>query len=620
MDSDRCNLCTFEKKSALFKTCLLYLIFIIVLPVSLFSQTTQEINYDSDRTLKNEQRYPGALILSKVDNQVYFDHDGIEVWCDNAVFYKEANFFKAYGNIRMEQGDSVKMTSNYAEYNGNTEFAFASGKVRMERPQTTLETDSLFFDRIKQQAYYRSGGKVTDTASVLTSKIGRYFLEEDKYSFVTEVLVTNPDYTINSEQLDFYSESGHAYLYGPSTIKSETSTVYCERGFYDTRADNGYFVKNSQINYDNRILKGDSLYFNRETSFASATNNIKVIDTINDSRVTGHYAEVYRDKDSVFITKRALAASLQDRDSLFIHSDTIMITGKPDKRIIRGYYDVRIFKEGRNGENAMSGRSDSIYSNQQSGLTKLINLNREGTRKPVLWSGENQMTGDSIHLQSNTKTEQLDSLLVFENAFLIQKDSIEGYNQIKGKILTGYFEDNELYEVIIDKNTETLHYMRNSDAELIGINKTLASSIRIIFEDRQIQDIYYYNQIDGKLTPEADFPPNARELKGFNWRGEERIQSKEGLFEGKPEPELTRIQGIPLPDEPDEFFEEREEDDLLLNENSRLKPGILKNRDADSLKFKNEKVLDSIKPETKKDSLKKEIENQSASKSARKKE
>ncbi len=338
----------------------LFTIFLLLISIQILAQTNQEINYDSDRTLKNEERYPGALILSKVDNQVYFDHDGIEVWCDNAVFYKSANFFKAYGNIRMQQGDSVRMTSNYAEYNGNTEFAFASGNVRMERPQTTLETDSLFFDRLKQQAYYRSGGKVTDTASVLTSNIGRYYMEEDKYSFINEVVVTNPEYTINSEQLDFYSETGHAYLYGPSTIVSETSTVYCERGFYDTRADRGYFVKNSQINYDNRILRGDSLYFNRENSFASATNNIHVIDTINDSRVTGHYAEVYRDKDSVFITKKALAASLQERDTLFIHSDTIMITGKPEKRIIRGFYDVRIFKEDETGENPMSGRSDSI--------------------------------------------------------------------------------------------------------------------------------------------------------------------------------------------------------------------------------------------------------------------
>ena len=574
-------------------------IFSVLLCVIFFqvgmAQNSQEINYESDRTLKNEARYPGALILSKIDNQVYFDHDGIEVWCDNAVFYKEANFFKAYGNIRMQQGDSVSMTSNYAEYNGDTEFAFASGRVLMKRPQTTLETDSLFFDRLKQEAYYRSGGKVRDTASVLTSRIGRYYMEQNKYSFIDEVVVTNPEYTINSEQLDFYSESGYAYLYGPSTIKSETSTVYCERGFYDTRADNGYFVKNSRIDYENRVLKGDSLYFDRETSFASATNNIQVIDTINQSKVTGHYAEVYRDKDSVFITKRALAASLQERDTLFIHSDTIMITGKPEHRIIRGFYDVRILKEDQTGENPMSGRSDSIYSDQKSGLSKLINLGRFGDKKPVLWSGLNQMSGDSIHLQSNPETEQLDSLLVFDNAFLIQKDTIEGYNQLKGKILTGYFEDNQLREVIIDKNTETLNYLRNDEGALISINKTLASYIRILFQDQQIEFIDYINAVQGKMPPEDEVPQNQRTLAGFNWRGDERITSKDGLFEGKPVPELTRIKGIEMPEAPEEFFEEREEDDLLLDQNSRLKPEILKNRAKDSLKYKNEKVQDSLK-------------------------
>lgn len=50
----------------------------------LFAQ--QEIEFKSDRNIQNEERYPGAFILSMVENQVYFLHDGIEVWCDNAVF------------------------------------------------------------------------------------------------------------------------------------------------------------------------------------------------------------------------------------------------------------------------------------------------------------------------------------------------------------------------------------------------------------------------------------------------------------------------------------------------------------------------------------------------------
>src|SRR5690606_18905609 len=122
-------------------------------------------------------RYPGALILSKVNEQVHFTHEGIEVWCDQAVHYADENFFKAYGNVRMVQGDTVTMSSEYAEYNGTTQFAFAAGKVQMRQPQSSLETDTLFFDRIKQQAYYRSGGTIRDTASVLTSRVGRYYME-----------------------------------------------------------------------------------------------------------------------------------------------------------------------------------------------------------------------------------------------------------------------------------------------------------------------------------------------------------------------------------------------------------------------------------------------------------
>jgi lipopolysaccharide export system protein LptA len=548
-----------------------------------FSQESKKIDYTSDRTLKDENKYPGAIILSKVTNQVHFIHEGIEIWCDQAIHYDKANFFKAYGNVRMQQGDTVTMQSKYAEYNGTTQFAFASGNVKMSNPQSSIESDTLFFDRVKQQAYYRSGGTVRDTASVLTSRIGRFYMDQDKYSFLSDVKVTNPKYTINSQQLDFYSDSGDAYLYGPTTIESETSTVYCERGYYDTRGDVGYFVKNSRIDYENRILEGDSLYFNRAKSFASGTNNIKITDTLNHSLITGHYAEVYREKDSVFITKRAVAATIQDNDSIFIHSDTLMITGKPDSRIVRGFYDVRLFKSD------ISGKSDSIYVNQKKGITKLINIGGGGNtsvskkRTPIIWSDNSQMTGDTIHLLSNPETEKLDSLKVFYDAFLIQKDSIEGYNQVKGKELTGLFVDNELYQVDVIKNTETIYFSRNEEQELLGINKTLSSSIKILFENKEIRDIYYYKQVEGTLTPPEDFPPNARELTGFNWRGEEQLLQKSDLFKGEEPPKLIKIKGIPLPEEQENFFDEDNGEQPFLNENSRLTPEDLKDTKVDSL-------------------------------------
>ena len=182
----------------------------------------------------------------------------------------------------------------------------------LTEPQSTLTTDTLHFDRTRQQAHYRTGGKVVrDSSGTITSQIGRYYMNSKKYQFVKDVVLVNPEYTLNTERLDFFTENGHAYLFGPSTIVGEASTVYTERGFYDTNNDTGYFQRNAKIDYDNRSVEGDSIYFDRNRSFASATNNITVTDTINKSIVKGHYAEVFREKDSVFITKRALAITVQ---------------------------------------------------------------------------------------------------------------------------------------------------------------------------------------------------------------------------------------------------------------------------------------------------------------------
>lgn len=527
---------------------------------------------------EKKPEFPDAVIYTRDNSgQVYIVHEGVEMWCDQAYVYFKDNFVKAYGAVRIEQGDTIQMRSKYAEYNGNTSFAFASGDVVLTEPSTTLHTDTLYFDRIKQQAYYRSGGTVRDTASTLTSRIGRYFAKNKKYQFLSNVKIVNPKYTVNSPQLDFYSETGAAYLYGESTIVSETSTVYCERGYYDTRGDTGYFVKNSRIDYENRILYGDSIYFDRNESFASATNNIKVIDTVNETIIRGHYAEVFRAKDSVFITKRAVAITLRENDSVYVHADTLQVTGKPEYRIIKGFYRARMFKRGLETELPTSGMCDSIYINQERGITKLL-------RNPVLWSGENQMTGDTIHILNNKETEELDTLKVFNNAFLIQKDSA-GYNQVKGERLIGLFTNNELDTVNIIKNSEVVYFFRNDNNELVGIDKTLSSSIQLYLEDQKVVGMKFLKKVPGKVYPESDLPENARILPGFIWRGDERLLQKSDLFKGKPKPILPKIKGIPLPEDEGEFFENIPEDDLIIPEASKLRPKDLQNREEDP-KFK----------------------------------
>lgn len=548
-----------------------------------YTQERKEINITSDIERINEEKYPGAIVFQKSNNQIYIQHDGAEMWCDLAFYYKKENFVKTLGNVKIKQGDSVSMRSRYAEYNGDTKFAFAAGNVWLKKDTTVVTTDTMYFDRVKQQSYYRTGGVVTSPNSEITSRIGRYYLEEDKISFISSVEVTNPEYVINSDQLDFYSETEHAYLYGPTTITSETSKVYCERGFYDTKNDYGYFVKNSRIDYDNRQVYGDSLYFDRTTNFASATNNIRVKDTLNKSLIKGHYAEVYRDKDSVFITQRAVAITEQEGDSIYIHGDKLIVTGKPENRIVRGFYNVRMFKSD------MSGKCDSIHIDQKTGLTQMI-------RRPILWNEANQITGDSIHLINNTETEKLDSLKVFDNAFIIQKDSIDGFNQVKGQKLYGFFnKENQLDSVNILNNAESIVYMREENGELQGIDKSKSASITILFYNKAIDEVIKYKNPGGNIWPESQFIQQQQTFDNFEWRGDERLLSKEDIFRGEPPFTLTKIQGIPLPIIDSDFFEENEEGDPKTPSASTLTPNELSNREEDKPKIGNQKEDEDTK-------------------------
>ena len=544
---------TFGQNSLNLKSISFFILFFAVIGLSAQKQQPEggrQINivYGANFT-KDEAQFPGASIFSKDDErQVQFEHQGADLWCDIAIFYTEENRLKAIGNIRLQQGDSIEMNRGKMDYDGNTKLAKAWEKVDLTNGQMRLTTDTLYFNREKQEAYYNSGGKVVDSANVLTSKVGTYFMTPKKYQFQRNVHIDNPDYIIDSEQLDYYTTSKNAYMYGPSTITGEEYKIYCERGFYDTKIEQGYGIKNTRIDYDNKIIEGDSLYFDKVTEFASATNNIQITDTINNGVIRAHYAEVHKAKDSVFATKRAVSISLVEKDSLYMHGDTLMVTGKEEERILRAFRNAKFYKTD------LSGKCDSIHFEEKTGITQLIT-------DPILWNVDNQITGDSIHLISDLETDKLDSLKVIENAFIISLDTISrtGYNQAKGKNLFGKFIENELKIIDLVQNTEVIYYVYNDDEELVGIDKTICSKIRLLMANNDIEDITFFVNPDGDIFPETDLPVESRKLKGFVWRGDERIMSKEEIFdEDDNNIELVKIRGIDNPIDIDAEENERQ--------------------------------------------------------------
>ena len=494
---------------------------------SIFAQAPKKIIIENaDYSDVDQVAAPDALLLT---GNVKINHDGVVLTCNKAYFFQKENYLKAFGNVQLVQGDTLFLNSKYAEYNGNLKKAFATGNAVMTSPDATLQTDTINFDRNVQEVFYNTKGTIVNKDNTLVSKSGRYYVAEKKFQFLTEVTLTNPKYVVKSNHLDYYSNSGHTYLLGPSTITSKANYIYTEKGFYDTKKNLAHFLRRSYIKYDDRLIEGDSLYYNRNTEFASATRNVKITDSINRGIVKGHYAEVYKLKDSMFVTKRAVAINLVENDSVYIHGKKLMVTGKEGERILRAYNNVRFFKID------MSGKCDSIHSNSKTALTKLIG-------NPILWNGDNQITGDVMHLIGDNTTKKLDSLKVLNNTFLVSRDTLgTGFNQVKGLNLFGKFRDGKLHDVDVIKNTEVIYYMRNDANELIGINKNVSSKINLILENNAVETITFYNKVDGDIYPEADLPENARKLRGLVWRGDERIKSKDDIFTAEDNEENDKL-------------------------------------------------------------------------------
>ena len=497
----------------------IFVLFFLLVITGTFSQAKKIKVLSSEYSEADEKKYPEATILI---GNVKIAHEGVTLDCNQALLYRKENIFKALGEVIIEQGDSIIQYSDFAVYNGNTKKATSWGNVEINDNEMKMSTDTLYFDRNEQVLYYQNGGTITDKKNTLKSKKGTYYLEDKKFSAKSKVTVANSDHFLESDHLDYYTNSNLAYLYGPSTITDlkDSTKIYSERGFYDTNSEVSYFVKRAKLYLKDRTIEADSLYYDKRKGFASASNKIKIIDTIQNMVTKGNYAELYEPKDSLFIIKKAVAISVHEQDSMYVHGDKILVTGKSKQRVIRVFNNVKIFKSN------LQGKCDSIHTNEASGLTKMF-------KSPVLWSGKNQITGDSIQLLSNTETNKLDSLFILQNAFIIQKDSLsnDDYNQIKGRNIYGKFEGDHLRTMLVKGNAESLYHNRNDQTHTLEtITKEIASDIEFTLENSEIIQTKYFKKSEGKTFPPSEFPKEEKKFKHFIWRNDERPMTVEDIF------------------------------------------------------------------------------------------
>lgn len=457
---------------------------------------------------------PDAQILN---GDVCFRHDSSYMYCDSAYFFEQTNSLEAFSNVRMEQGDTLFVYGDYLFYDGNTQVAYLRENVRMENGQVALFTDSLNYERIPNIGYYFEGGLIVDSLNQLSSFYGQYSPETKLAVFNDSVQVENPDFTLYSDTLHYDTESKVATILGPSVIVSDSGTIHTSRGWYDTVNNTSLLLDQSQVESGEKILIGDSIFYNRDTGMGEVYGNMSLIDTAQHVTLQGEYGYYNEQTGYAFATDSARFLEYSQGDTLFLHADTLqMVTVDSVYREIKAYYGVRFYRID------MQGVCDSMQFNTRDSVLYMYT-------EPVLWNEQYQLYGDTIAIYMNDSTIEYAHVIQF--AFAAQHVDSSYYNQLKGNDLKAYFEGQAVHQIDVAGNAESIFYPLEKDGAKVGMNETKSGFLTIWVKDNKLDKLKIWPSPVGSMTPIPDLKPDQKMLKDFYWFDYLRPKNRDDIYE-----------------------------------------------------------------------------------------
>ncbi|HYM92505.1 MAG TPA: OstA-like protein [Chitinophagaceae bacterium] len=513
-------------------------------------KVTKTTNPDPNDTLHTvEILNAKKLNLLKVDDStslqiltgdVRLKQDNTLFDCDSCVINNRTKIFEAFGHVHINDADTSNVWSDYLQYLMDKKIAYLKNNVKLTDGKGTLTTQDLEYDVDTKIGIYRNGGKVVNNKkTVLTSQEGYYYTDLKDVYFKKNVILDDPAYHLKTDSLIYNTENETTRFIAYTFIKdSSNRTIETSDGFYN--------LKTGEAEFGNRpVIRDGKLYVTGETVTNSDSSGIiqingkgVMIDTAEGRTVLADYIFINKKKSSFLATNKPLMIIKQDADSIYIAADTFFsarlneLYGKKDSlitdtirvtkvvnaddkdsanRFFLAYHHVRIFSD------SLQAVSDSLFYSFQDSTFRLFT-------NPVIWSKENQITGDTIFLY--TKNKKADRIRVFNNSFLVNQIEPEIFNQIKSTRMDGYFKDGSIDSVRAKGFAECIYYIQDEDSAFTGINESKSDALDIYFKSQELQKVVFRSAVTGTIWPMHQKDPKEMRLKNFQWLNARRPKTK----------------------------------------------------------------------------------------------
>lgn len=490
--------------------------------------------------------------VSLVGN-VVVQQDKILFYADSAVLNRQLNILEAFGNVHINDADSVHTYAQYLKYLGKEKKAYLKKKVKLTDGDGTLTTDELEYDATVKIGTYIKGGKLVNKKSTLTSTEGYYYGDTKDVIFKKKVVMIDPDNKINSDTLQYNTSTEIATFTSPTVVYNikDKRTIKTREGFYDMKNKKAELYKRSVIEDSSAIFTADDMAFDDSTGLGEFRGNAvyKSKDTEQGFDMIANNIRTNKKTNSMMATQKPLLLIKQGLDTIYIAADTLYsakLSELSKKRFVpqvresawldsisrqaklnkeaedssdkffEAYYNVKIFSD------SLQASGDSLFYSLKDSVFRLF-------KKPIVWAQENQITGDTIYLFIRNKKPE--RLYVFENSMAINKvDSVEYYNQLRGTSINANFIDGKIHNMRAKGNAENVYYAQDEEKNFIGVNKSSADVIDVFFEDSKPQKVVFLRNLEGVTYPMRSTNHEDLKIRGFKWLETIRPKSKFDLL------------------------------------------------------------------------------------------
>lgn len=491
--------------------------------------------------------YVGNTAQAFMRGNVQIFDNGSQLITDNLT-YNLRTKVGIYKNGGQLISDGTTVSSDYGKYNGKSKQSYFKGNVFITSAESDIESKELTYNTDSKVIVFLDESTVYSNEAVIETSKGTYYQKSGNAKFSRRTTIETDDQIITANKLTYNKSNGSGKAQGNVIVydKKENTELYARLVNYNKETGSGNAKGKVKIidNDENTILYADATDYNKITGYGIAKGHVRYIDTTENIELNAGKAEFNEHNDFLLATIKPYLTTITDNDTILIVADT-MISMKSvhdtllnkrinykkgssflllhqkqfevydDKKNIVCFYNVQVYAD------SMQAVCDSLIYLQNDSTFKLY-------KKPVVWSADQQAEGDTIYLyMANDKIERTE---LRTNSFIFNDTKYpKMYNQVKGRDIDAFFKDNEIQRAVVMGNAESIYYATDESDKFVGLNRAAGARIKMLFENKQVQRIVFYNQPKGTFYPMEKIKEADRFVDGFKWKEELRPKSRDQL-------------------------------------------------------------------------------------------